>query len=379
MIGNIINYINDRLKSNMIDLSTINEELNNIKSRYPIEKFLTMKIEEWVKLGDQYCFINMIENKTNSIASGFIGFNRNRLFYQGKKDLSPLVVKAISKEKRFNGMDINQIFPLYMKEIYNFINSFSPDSYEPSDYLYGANVIKAKIAMIYCPNYKIGGFTSRKHAAKLAEYLDIPVEKKDDTLGINIKINKYIIDNDPSLEKINSYILGRFIWDFYVENIMKRKNSELLTMDAEHDSNFIQKVGKTKLIKINLDPRPAEKPIIENGVKKYYRNPVISKYALKLAGYRCECGKDHISFIRKSDGKNYTEPHHIIPISAQENFKNSLDCVPNIISLCSNCHNRLHYGKDIKSMLKNIYEQRKDELRKHDINITFEELLSYYK
>lgn len=381
-MSRIIEYIQEKLKENSIDLSLIQKEIKEIKSKYPKEKFLSMKIDEWVKLGDQYCFINMIENKTNHVASGFLGFNRNRLFYQGKKDSKPLIVKAISREKRFAGMTDEEIFSRYMKEIYTFIITFDPNNYVASEYLYGANVIKAKIAMIYCEGYKICGFTSRTHALKMADYLGIYVDKSDDTLGINIKINKFLIDKEPELNEVNSYILGRIIWDFYVEfvKLNKKGNTEYLMIDRRTDTNFITAIEDVKLTKdIYLGPKPAPEAHKEKGASKYPRNLEISKYALKEAKYLCECGKDHPSFKRKSDGKNYTEPHHIIPISAQGNFNISLDCLPNIISLCSTCHNRLHYGEEIEHMLKEIYNKRIDALRKFGINITYEELLSYYK
>ena len=105
MKADIIEYINSSINESYLDLTTINKKLTDIKTKYPIEKFLDMKIEEWVTVGDKYCFINMIENKTTSIASGFIGFNRNRLFYQGKNDPKPLIIKAISNDKRIKELN----------------------------------------------------------------------------------------------------------------------------------------------------------------------------------------------------------------------------------------------------------------------------------
>lgn len=381
-MSRIIEYIQERLKEDFFDLSSIRREIADITSKYPKEKFLTMKMEEWVKLGDPYCFVNMIENKTDSIASGFLGFNRNRLFYQGKTDPKPLIIKAISGEKRFAGMSDEEIFSHYMKDLYDFIDTFDPDNYVASDFLYGANVIKVKIAMIYCEGHKICGFTSRSHATKMAEYLGVPVDKKDDTLGLNIKINKYLVEKEPELANLNNYILGRLIWNFYEEFVMVKKNvnNEFLIQDRKTDATIIEAVEKTKsFAELVAGPEPAPEPHPEKGAVKYPRSPEISKLALHLAGYQCECGKDHPSFIRKSDGKNYTEPHHIVPMSAQGNFTVKLDCPQNIISLCSNCHNKLHYGVDIEEMLKDIYEKRVELLRSKGINITYEELLSYYK
>lgn len=50
-------------------------------------------------------------------------------------------------------------------------------------------------------------------------------------------------------------------------------------------------------------------------------------------------------------------------MAEQERFEYSLDVQTNIVSLCSNCHKRLHYGKDPELLLKQLYEERKDELK----------------
>lgn len=46
------------------------------------------------------------------------------------------------------------------------------------------------------------------------------------------------------------------------------------------------------------------------------------------------------------------EPHHLIPLQYHEEFEWSLDVEANVVSLCSECHNQIHYG-DGKKYLKN--------------------------
>lgn len=70
----------------------------------------------------------------------------------------------------------------------------------------------------------------------------------------------------------------------------------------------------------------------------------------------------HPTFIRKKSDKKYTEPHHLIPMAFSDEFDVSLDVEENIVSLCSNCHNQIHYGKDADVLLRKLYEERKDEL-----------------
>ena len=87
-------------------------------------------------------------------------------------------------------------------------------------------------------------------------------------------------------------------------------------------------------------------------------------------------------FLRKNNRpKNiYTEGHHIVPLKYQDRFDVNLDVEANIVSLCSNCHNNLHYGKDYEKTLRLIFtEERKNRLKKCGIIISFEDLLEMYK
>ena len=109
--------------------------------------------------------------------------------------------------------------------------------------------------------------------------------------------------------------------------------------------------------------------------KTYPRDVEVSLNALRLAEYKCECDRTHETFIRKKDGTPYTEPHHLIPLSCHASFDVSLDVEENIVSLCSHCHNKLHYGRDIEETLQTLYDARKGLLANAGIDISFSELL----
>ncbi len=114
--------------------------------------------------------------------------------------------------------------------------------------------------------------------------------------------------------------------------------------------------------------------------KRYPRSRSVATNALMQANYMCEVDNSHKVFKRKNSDINYTEPHHIVPLFAANDFPNiDLDREQNIISLCSFCHNLLHYGSDIVPVLRLIYDKRKNLLRDIGIDITFEQLLRYYK
>ena len=73
----------------------------------------------------------------------------------------------------------------------------------------------------------------------------------------------------------------------------------------------------------------------------------------------------------KSDGSNYFEAHHLIPICKQAGYKNSLDVAANLICVCPNCHRRLHLGKndEVQEILKSIYDIRAVRLANSGIEI----------
>lgn len=112
------------------------------------------------------------------------------------------------------------------------------------------------------------------------------------------------------------------------------------------------------------------------------RDPRVAADALIKAGFKCEFDNNHMTFIRKNSNKHYTEPHHLIPISKYRDFEFSVDVMENIVSLCSHCHNLLHYGRfeDKKPILKALLTpERKLALSERGLNLTEEKLESYYK
>ena len=111
----------------------------------------------------------------------------------------------------------------------------------------------------------------------------------------------------------------------------------------------------------------------------YPRSKKVANNALKHAHYLCEVDASHMVFVRKNSDKNYTEPHHIVPLSAQEDFPEAnLDREQNVVSLCSHCHNLLHYGADIDPVLLPVYTERKELLEKIGVVVSYEELKKYY-
>lgn len=112
----------------------------------------------------------------------------------------------------------------------------------------------------------------------------------------------------------------------------------------------------------------------------FNRSITIARTAIGAAKYECQHDKTHWSFVSGATGKLYLEPHHLVPISLQSEFTNTLDCVANIIVLCPNCHRAIHYG-DIptkRAMLTKFLGERVSDLKKSGVDVSLNYLLEKY-
>lgn len=159
-----------------------------------------------------------------------------------------------------------------------------------------------------------------------------------------------------------------------------------IEFDRENEEKCLSGIGDFS-IPNNISRRPVysgkpkeKQELQESGGRRYYpRNHATAVNALIMADFKCEFDENHGTFIRRKDGHPYTEPHHLVPLSYSGEFPVSLDVEENIVSLCSTCHNQLHYGKDTTSLLKKLYSERVEHLRKAGIAITFEQLMKMYR
>lgn len=167
-----------------------------------------------------------------------------------------------------------------------------------------------------------------------------------------------------------------------LEDIIGEIDSEYDSVEKQAIDNLVEKETGT-VPEWTGEKKPQEMTIASSKERERpKRNPKVAVDALQRADFRCEYNTNDRIFERKN-GKGYTEPHHLIPISKYRDFdyeKCSLDTMENIFSLCSHCHNLLHYGKleDKIPVLDKLYDERKEALERVGLGITFEELKEYY-
>lgn len=206
--------------------------------------------------------------------------------------------------------------------------------------------------------------------------------------GFRIPRARHIFETNQQLEALRIIIDSE-----RVDVSAREKAKELLAceidevssyrMDVIDEKSFISEIGNgfflpETLIKYDNSPKkPKER--VENSSKRYKRDKQVAIRALAMAEYKCEVDPSHKTFIRKNCNCNYTEPHHLIPLSASKFFPDiDLDREQNVVSLCSHCHNLLHYGKNIDIELKKLYDDRKELLKAIGADISFETLKSFY-
>lgn len=183
---------------------------------------------------------------------------------------------------------------------------------------------------------------------------------------------------------------GRFEWKLRpkLAKALALLYPELTTsadFEAEQleDNNLVEELKQANVanaegFEYSGKPKERSAPVYTNGHKTYPRDRQTAVNALAHANYQCEIDGDHPTFIRKKSNKKYTEPHHLIPMAFSEEFDVSLDIEENIVSLCSICHNQVHYGKDADVLLCKLYEERKAALEIVGIKITLTRLLEMY-
>ena len=186
---------------------------------------------------------------------------------------------------------------------------------------------------------------------------------------------------EKALESQNSRTL-KGVLQSALEDIVGEKDSEYNLLEQERINELVEESSELSRPEWPGIREPQAMTQSSGTDKpKPKRDPQRAAKALARADYLCEYDAQDKTFIRKN-GKRYTEPHHLIPISKYKDFNgNSIDIMENIVSLCSHCHNLLHYGRleDKKLILKKLYGERIEALKKCGIEITLEQLYGYYK
>jgi hypothetical protein len=173
---------------------------------------------------------------------------------------------------------------------------------------------------------------------------------------------------------------------------MPRPEPQILPVDADTkarelsaDERLIQSLQEEPFAETEAHfsyagkPKDKPEPVVIQGRKTYPRDRGVAINALAHAHFECEIDPNHPTFLRKHSERPYTEPHHLVPVAYQDSFDASLDVEENIVSLCSTCHNHIHYGAGASKLIAQLYDERRSALESAGIYITKEKLLELYE
>ena len=112
----------------------------------------------------------------------------------------------------------------------------------------------------------------------------------------------------------------------------------------------------------------------------------VSKNALSNAKYLCEYDPNHKTFLTNK-GHYFMEGHHLIRCTVNNSknymakYNKNIDTVSNIVSLCPNCHRRIHFGntEEKAEIIERLYEVKRDGLYRYGFKISLDELKRIYE
>lgn len=170
-----------------------------------------------------------------------------------------------------------------------------------------------------------------------------PKEEMDDKVGIGFSIGEITTLNKEELE--NDFCYSReALWKDY---------------DQDHPQGLYWPNQKDKNLK---DPliKDLEKSFKKSGFEREIA--VLINHFDRACYFRGKTGtkNDHKTFKRRN-GTDYFEGHHFIQQHAGEKIEGLekiIKAEANLVWLCSNCHNQLHYGRpeDINRMIELLWE-----------------------
>ena len=116
----------------------------------------------------------------------------------------------------------------------------------------------------------------------------------------------------------------------------------------------------------------------QTAASAWVRDRIIVQQALAGARFLCEVNPAHATFIAEASDRNYLEGHHLIPLSRQSAFANSLDVYANLVGLCPNCHRFLHFARcvDRQPVLSALYSARAARLHHSGIDLSHDDFLA---
>lgn len=309
--------------------------------------------------------------------------------------------------KNMFGNDINRAFEFQKNEMVRLLDSFEKKNFDEIKNIKLNSIFKYRLLMVYYPN-DIIPVCAKETLNGYCDSVGISYDTDEELVYRNMALVEYK-NSIEELARLTNFEAMRFydwLWRCNIRvkpeqqykntksNEEQKKSIIKVTVDeidaSEEEENSIQKALDLLLSNESEEVTGFEyiaKPEERREVKAssdstrppvYPRDPQKRINALNRVGFVCEINPDHISFISKKTDMPYMETHHLIPLEYWQSFDNNLDVEANIVCLCSNCHNEIHYGKYADKLIKPLFKKREHELQEAGISIDLDDLLKLY-
>lgn len=210
----------------------------------------------------------------------------------------------------------------------------------------------------------------------------IPPEELDTFKGLT-KLKKITkVDGYKKFNSKGSHFISATLGCFtaYITNLYNDVEFERDDV-LNNDLNKLSPKQEMKIIYSNEEKSSSIPPKkIFNKKMAYNRSVREALISKRKSNYKCELDNTHSTFMSSIDGNNFVEAHHLIPMSVQDNYKNTLDFADNIVTLCPNCHRLIHHAdpETKRKAVNKLFDERKHLYPQHHIKIDKKTLQNYY-
>lgn len=362
---NLKKSVKEFIKQDINDYLAIEKERDSFANQYNQTNISTLSIDDYaIGKGNNTTFCYKLEYALTNLGE-IRGATADK--YWVYYDANEKIYKTL---KRF-GANYSLAFDGVKKEILSIISNAKANNLAQIEKSNLCATVRRKIAFIYNPDLLIPVYTE-SDLKYFLNCLDIPTPKE----FTNQQSKLLDWKKDCEIKEIVTWSLLQFSKFLYFVFGRPLKDSEKIADELLRTKLNINSIHFPTKLPNNY--RDKKSTVDVAGHIVYPRDPKISGYAINQSGFQCEYDCSHKSFISKRTGKKYLEPHHLIPLSNHNRYNISLDIPENIVVLCSDCHNCVHYGKDSKKILTKLYNDKIKELNSIGIKITLAELLKMY-
>jgi len=164
----------------------------------------------------------------------------------------------------------------------------------------------------------------------------------------SLKVNSFSNIRGERKDRLTGKYLVKDIFFGQEKGIELDTVEQIFAKELKSSKNDNQQKRQDRLKE--ADKKPAS---ILTQTRVFWRNPDVKVEVLQRANGHCGYCQAPAPFQRDSNGEDYLEIHHIIPLA-----ENGDDTTENAVALCPNCHRKAHYGKknfDIERLKKKNY------------------------